>query len=158
MQYRNLGRTGLKVSALCLGTMTFGWSADEQVSHAILDASMEAGINFIDTADIYSRWISGNKGGESETIIGTWLKDKDRRSVVIATKARGRMWDGPNWQKASAASHIMQAIEDSLRRLQTDYIDLYQTHAYDSSAPLEETAPRYGNAGAAGQGALCGRE
>lgn len=139
MQYRNLGHTGLKVSALCLGTMTFGWSADEPVSHAILNAALETGINFIDTADVYTRWIEGNQGGESETIIGSWLKHKDRRSVIIATKARGRMWDGPNGEGLSRV-HILHAVEDSLRRLQTDYIDLYQTHAWDSSAPLEETA------------------
>ena len=139
MKYRSLGRTGLKVSAICLGTMTFGWSADEATSHAILDAALDEGVNFIDTADVYSRWIAGNKGGESETIIGTWLKTKDRRSVVLATKARGRMWDGPNGEGLSRM-HLIQAVEDSLRRLQTDYIDLYQTHAVDPSTPLEETA------------------
>ena len=139
MHYRNLGRTGLKVSTLCLGTMTFGWSADEATSHAILDAAVEAGINFIDTADVYSRWIAGNMGGESETVIGSWLKGKDRRSIVIATKARGRMWDGPNGEGLSRV-HLIQAAEDSLRRLQTDYIDLYQTHSPDPSTPLEETA------------------
>lgn len=139
MQYRHLGRTGLKVSALCLGAMTFGWSADERTSHAILDAAVAAGINFVDTADVYTRWIEGNQGGESETIIGRWLKQQDRRSIVIATKVRGRMWDGPNGEGLSRG-HILQAVEDSLRRLQTDYIDLYQTHAYDTSASLEETA------------------
>ena len=139
MLYRNLGRTGLKVSALCLGTMTFGWSAGEATSHAILDAALDAGINFIDTADVYSRWVAGNKGGESETIIGRWLKGKDRRSIVLATKARGRMWDGPNGEGLSRV-HLIQAVEDSLRRLQTDYIDLYQTHSPDDSTPLEETA------------------
>jgi aryl-alcohol dehydrogenase-like predicted oxidoreductase len=138
MQYRNLGRTGLKVSALCLGTMTFGWSADEATSHAILDEAVAAGINFFDTADVYSRWVSGNKGGESETIIGTWLKKQDRRSVIIASKARGRMWDGPNGEGLSRL-HILQAVEDSLRRLQTDYIDLYQTHSIDPATPHEET-------------------
>lgn len=139
MQYRNLGRTGLKVSPLCLGTMTFGWSAGEATSHAILDAAIDAGINFIDTADVYSRWIEGNRGGESETIIGRWLKGKDRRTVVIATKARGRTWDGPNGEGLSRV-HLIQAVEDSLRRLQTDYIDLYQTHSPDPATPLEETA------------------
>jgi len=138
MLYRKLGRTGLKVSALCLGTMTFGWSADEATSHAILDAAVDAGINFIDTADIYSRWAEGNKGGESETIIGTWLKQKDRRSIVVATKARGIMWPGPNGEGLSRA-HIMQAVDDSLRRLQTDYIDLYQVHYPDDETPLDET-------------------
>ncbi|MDX1991344.1 MAG: aldo/keto reductase [bacterium] len=138
MEFTTLGSTGLKVSRLCLGAMTFGWSADEATSHAILDAAVEAGINFIDTADIYSSWIEGNKGGESESIIGSWLKGKDRRSVVIATKVRGRMWDGPNGEGLSR-HHIIQAVEDSLRRLGTDYIDLYQTHFPDHEAPLEET-------------------
>ncbi|MCC6614003.1 MAG: aldo/keto reductase [Anaerolineae bacterium] len=138
MLYRQLGRTGLKVSALCLGTMTFGWSADESTSHAILDAAMDAGINFIDTADVYSRWVDGNKGGESETIIGNWLKQQDRRQVVLATKVRGIMWLGPNGQGLSRM-HIMQAVEDSLRRLQTDYIDLYQVHYPDDETPLDET-------------------
>jgi aryl-alcohol dehydrogenase-like predicted oxidoreductase len=138
MQYRTMGRTGLKVSAMCLGTMTFGWSADEAASFAIMDAAAEAGINFFDTADIYSSWIAGNRGGESETIIGKWLKGKPRRDFVIATKARGRMWDGPNGEGLSRA-HLIQAAEDSLRRLQTDYIDLYQVHYPDDDTPLDET-------------------
>lgn len=138
MQYTTLGRTGLKVSRLCLGAMTFGWSADEPTSHRILDAALEAGINFVDTADIYSSWVEGNRGGESETIIGSWLKGRARRSVIIATKARGRMWDGPNGEGLSRA-HLLQAVEDSLRRLQTDYIDLYQVHWPDEQTPLEET-------------------
>ncbi len=138
MHYTTLGRTGLKVSRLCLGAMTFGWSADEPTSHRILDAALEAGINFVDTADIYSSWVEGNRGGESETIIGSWLKGRARRSVIIATKARGRMWDGPNGEGLSRV-HLLQAVEDSLRRLQTDYIDLYQVHWPDDQTPLEET-------------------
>ena len=138
MQYRRMGRTGLKVSALCLGTMTFGWSADEAASFAIMDAAVDAGINFFDTADIYSYWIAGNRGGESETIIGNWLKNRDRRQLVIATKVRGPMWEGVNGQGLSRA-HIVQAVEDSLRRLQTDYIDLYQVHYPDDETPLDET-------------------
>jgi aryl-alcohol dehydrogenase-like predicted oxidoreductase len=138
MIYRRMGNTGLKVSALCLGAMTFGWSADEQTSHTILDAAAEAGINFIDTADIYSRWIPGNQGGESERIIGSWLKGKNRRDMVIATKVRGKMWEGANGEGLSRA-HITQAAEDSLRRLGTDYIDLYQVHWPDNETPLEET-------------------
>lgn len=138
MRYANLGRTGLKVSRLCLGTMTFGWSADETTSFAIMDAAFEAGINFLDTADVYSRWVEGNPGGVSETIIGKWLKGKPRREVVIATKARGRMWPGVNGEGLSRA-HLLQAVEDSLRRLQTDYIDLYQCHWPDEETPLEET-------------------
>lgn len=138
MHYAKLGRTGLNVSRLCLGAMNFGWSADEATSHAIMDAALDHGINFIDTADIYSRWIDGNSGGESETIIGTWLKHKQRRDVVVATKCRIRMWDGPNGEGLSR-HHIITAVEDSLRRLQTDYIDLYQAHAFDANTPIEET-------------------
>jgi aryl-alcohol dehydrogenase-like predicted oxidoreductase len=138
MQFVNLGRTGLKISRLCLGAMTFGWSADESTSFAIIDAAIEAGINFFDTADIYSRWIEGNSGGESETIIGKWMKGKTRREMVIATKGRGQMWAGANGEGLSRA-HLIQAVEDSLRRLQTDYIDLYQVHWPDNETPLEET-------------------
>ncbi len=138
MQYRRMGRTGLRVSAICLGTMTFGWSADEATSFAIMDAAVDAGINFFDTADIYSYWVPGNRGGESETIIGKWLKEHDRRQLVIATKVRGPMWDSPNGQGLSR-THIVQAVEDSLRRLQTDYIDLYQVHYPDDETPLDET-------------------
>lgn len=138
MQYKKLGRTGLGVSEICLGTMTFGWSADETASFNIMDAAIDGGVNFFDTADIYSFWIDGNQGGESEAIIGKWLKNQDRRRVVIATKVRGPMWDGPNGQGLSRA-HITQAVEDSLRRLQTDYIDLYQVHWPDNETPLEET-------------------
>lgn len=138
MDYQRLGRTGLKVSRLCLGTMNFGWSADEITSFAIMDAALEAGINFFDTADIYSNWVEGNPGGVSEQIIGKWLQNRKRREIVIATKVRGRMWAGPNGEGLSRA-HIIQAVEDSLRRLNTDYIDLYQVHWYDEDTPLEET-------------------
>ncbi len=140
MEYRNLGRTGLKVSELCLGSMQFGWSADEALSFQILDAAWEAGINFIDTADIYSRWAPGNPGGVAETIIGRWLRQKGlpRHSVIIATKVRGRMGDSSNDEGLSRA-HIMQAVEASLRRLDTDYIDLYQAHWYDEATPIEES-------------------
>lgn len=138
MNYRKLGRTGLKVSPLCLGTMTFGWSADEATSFSIMDAAVDAGINFFDTADIYSRWIPGNQGGESETIIGKWLKGKSRRDVIIATKVRNAMWDAPNGGGLSR-HHIMHAVEASLRRLQTDYIDLYQSHWPDWDTEHEET-------------------
>ncbi len=138
MLYTNLGRVALKVSRLCLGTMTFGWSADENTSIQIMDTAFENGINFFDTADIYSRWIEGNSGGESEVIIGNWLKDKPRRELVIATKGRGRMWAGASGEGLSR-THLIQAVEDSLRRLQTDYIDLYQLHWPDAETPLEET-------------------
>jgi len=138
MHYRRLGRTGLKVSTICLGTMNFGWSADPPTSFAIMDAALNAGINFFDTADIYSSWIDGNKGGESETLIGRWLDTKDRRDLIIASKVRGRMWAGVNGEGLSRV-HIMQAVEDSLRRLNTDYIDLYQAHFPDNDTPLDET-------------------
>ncbi len=139
MQYRNLGRTGLKVSAICLGTMQWGWTADKETSFAVMDAFIEHGGNFIDTADVYSRWAEGNPGGVSEQIIGEWMKArKNRRHIVLATKVRGRMWEGPNGEGLSR-KHIMHAVEDSLRRLQTDYIDLYQIHADDFETPIEET-------------------
>lgn len=140
MEYKYLGRTGLKVSELCLGTMQFGWTADEGSSYEILSAAYETGINFIDTANIYSRWAAGNPGGVSETIIGKWMKDSDipRHQIIIATKVRGVMGDGPNDEGLSRA-HIMTAVEDSLNRLQTDYIDLYQAHWYDENTPIEET-------------------
>ncbi|GAB4207248.1 MAG: aldo/keto reductase [Roseiflexaceae bacterium] len=139
MQERKLGRTGLKVSPLCLGTMQFGWTADEPASWQVLDAFVDAGGNFIDTADIYSRWVPGNYGGVSEEIIGRWMRERaNRRDLIVATKARGRMWQGPNGEGLSR-SHLMRACDDSLRRLQTDYIDLYQTHYFDADTPIEET-------------------
>jgi len=139
MDYPNLGRTGLKVSEICLGTMQWGWTADEDTSTTVMDAFVEAGGNFIDTADIYSRWVEGNPGGVSEEIIGRWMQARNnRRHIVLATKVRGPMWDGPNGEGLSRG-HIIQACEDSLRRLQTDYIDLYQTHFYDADTPIQET-------------------
>jgi aryl-alcohol dehydrogenase-like predicted oxidoreductase len=140
MEYRNLGRTGLKVSELCLGTMQFGWTADETLSHQILNQAHDSGMNFIDTADIYSRWDEGNPGGVSERIIGSWIRKFNipRDQVVIATKVRGQMGEGPNDQGLSRV-HIFNAVEASLRRLDTDYIDLYQTHWYDGDVPIEET-------------------
>ena len=140
MEYRNLGRTGLKVSELCMGTMQFGWTADELLAFQILDAAYEAGINFIDTADIYSIWVEGNPGGVSETVIGRWIKRSNipRHKLVIATKVRGRMGDGSNDEGLSRV-HILRAVEDSLRRLDTDYIDLYQAHWFDENTPIEET-------------------
>ena len=139
MQYRTLGRSGLKVSPLCLGTMQFGWSADEQASFRVMDAFFEAGGNFIDTADVYSGWIEGNQGGESETIIGRWMKARSNRyRIVLATKFNGRLWEGPNGDGVSRG-HVMKAVDDSLRRLQTDYLDLYQTHWPHYDTPQEET-------------------
>lgn len=140
MEYRNLGRIGLKVSEFCLGTMQFGWTADETTSHQILSAAFQSGINFIDTADIYSSWADGNPGGVSETIVGDWMSksDIDRTQIILATKVRGVMGAGPNNEGLSRA-HIMTAVENSLKRLNTDYIDLYQTHWYDENTPIEET-------------------
>ncbi len=138
MEYRRLGRTGLKVSELCLGTMTFRWTSTEEQSLQVLDRAFDAGINFIDTADVYSFWADDNDGGVAEEIIGKWLKSKPREQVVIATKVRGRMWEGPNGEGLSR-QHIMKAVEDSLRRLGTDAIDLYQVHWPDDETPLEET-------------------
>lgn len=139
MEYRQLGRSGLRVSEICLGTMQFKWTTDEPTSYRVLDVFVEAGGNFLDTADIYSSWAEGLQGGEAETVIGKWLqRTGNRRQVVIATKVRGRMWPGPNGEGLSRA-HIIQACDDSLRRLQTDYIDLYQTHWPDDDVAIEET-------------------
>ena len=139
MEYRKLGRTGLKVSELCLGTMQWGWTATEEQAIQVMDAFVEAGGNFIDTADIYSRWVEGNPGGVSEEIIGRWMKARgNRQQIVLATKARGRMWDGPDGEGLSRA-HLIKACEDSLCRLQTDTIDLYQTHWFDEGVPIDET-------------------
>jgi len=140
MEYRSLGHTGLKVSELCLGTMQFGWTADETHSFEILSAAYAAGINFIDTADVYSRWVEGNPGGVAETIIGKWIKQASipRDQLVLATKVRGKMGAGPN-DEGLSRKHIMDAINASLSRLQVDYIDLYQTHYYDDKTPIEET-------------------
>ena len=140
MEYKRLGRTGLKVSTICLGTMQFGWSADEQTAHAIMNEAVELGCNFFDTADIYSTWAEGNPGGVSEQIIGNWLATGNvpRDKIVIATKVRGAMGEGPNDQGLSRV-HIMNGVEASLHRLQTDYIDLYQVHWPDEETPLEET-------------------
>jgi len=139
MEYRKLGRSGLNVSELALGTMQFGWTADKANAYAVMDAYVEAGGNLIDTADIYSRWAEGNPGGVAEEIIGRWMKDRgNRHDIVLATKVRGQMWSGPNGEGLSRA-HILRAVDDSLRRLQTDYIDLYQPHWYDADTPIEET-------------------
>ena len=140
MEYRNLGRTGLKVSALCMGTMQFGWSVDETESQRILSGTFASGINFFDTADIYSRWVDGNPGGVAEEYLGRWVKQAKipRDQIVLATKVRGVMGEGPNDEGLSRV-HIMRAVEASLKRLQTDYIDLYQTHWPDNDTPIEET-------------------
>ena len=131
MDYRFLGRTGLKVSELCLGAMTFGRESDEETSHRILDRFAEAGGNFIDTADVYTR-------GASEEVVGRWLRGKRRSDFVVATKVRFPMGEGPN-DVGLSRQHILTGVEASLRRLGTDTIDLYQVHCWDQATPLEET-------------------
>ena len=131
MEYRHLGKSGLKVSNLCLGAMTFGRETDEKSSRQILDRFVESGANFIDTADVYTQ-------GVSEEIVGKWLKDKNRDDLVLATKVRFPMGDGPN-DVGISRKHILAGVENSLRRLNTDYIDLYQVHCWDQGTPLEET-------------------
>jgi aryl-alcohol dehydrogenase-like predicted oxidoreductase len=138
MSFRPLGRSPLQVSPLCLGGNVFGWTADERTSFAILDAWVEAGFNFVDTADVYSKWAPGHAGGESESVIGRWLRQGGGRrdKVVIATKVGFEMGAG----KGGLSRHwILQAADDSLRRLQVDCIDLYQAHTDDDKTPLEET-------------------
>jgi aryl-alcohol dehydrogenase-like predicted oxidoreductase len=141
MQKRKLGRSELEVSPVCFGGNVFGWTIDEATSFEILDAFIASGGNFIDTADVYSRWVEGNQGGESETILGSWMKQRrNREQVIIATKVGSNMGDRG---KGLSRSHILQAVDDSLHRLQTDYIDLYQSHIDDESTPLEETLETY---------------
>ncbi|MBZ5625590.1 MAG: aldo/keto reductase, partial [Acidobacteriia bacterium] len=139
---RALGGSGLEVSPLCLGGNVFGWTADEPRSFAILDTFAGSGFNFVDTADSYSKWVPGNQGGESETIIGNWLKRTGHRhNMVIATKVGSEIL--PGW-KGLSQRHILHAAEASLKRLQTDYIDLYQSHIDDAETPLDETLEAYG--------------
>jgi aryl-alcohol dehydrogenase-like predicted oxidoreductase len=141
MEMRRLGRSELMVSPLCFGGNVFGWTVDEPTSFALLDAFVAAGCNFIDTADLYSRWKPGNEGGESETIIGRWLKRSGKRAeVIIATKVGMEMGPG---KKGLAPAYIRAAVEASLRRLQTDYIDLYQSHEDDPQTPLHDTLATY---------------
>ena len=137
MNVRRLGRTGLKVSELCLGTMTFGNQADEQAAFAIMDRAFEAGVFFFDTADVYPVVPRPETVGRSEEIVGRWLRGR-RETIVLATKLRGKMGPGAN-DGGLSRGHTLRAIEDSLRRLGTDYIDLYQVHSFDPETPLEET-------------------
>jgi len=138
---RKLGNSGLEVSSICFGGNVFGWTIDEPTSFRLLDAFISSGLNFIDTADVYSRWVPGNQGGESETILGKWLKQRGNRSnVIVATKAGSEM--APD-RKGLSKPYILGAVEDSLKRLQTDYIDLYQSHVDDPGTPMEETLEAY---------------
>jgi aryl-alcohol dehydrogenase-like predicted oxidoreductase len=137
MAQRPLGRSGLNVFPLCLGGNVFGWTADEATSHAVLDRYVAAGGNFIDTANAYSAWVPGHRGGESEAVIGRWLKKRKRRDdVVIATKVG---WEMPGVDVGLKRAQIERGIDDSLRRLQTDVIDLYYAHKDDPATPLDET-------------------
>jgi aryl-alcohol dehydrogenase-like predicted oxidoreductase len=141
MKKRKLGNSGLEIAPLAFGGNVFGWTADEPTSFRLLDAFVAAGCNLIDTADVYSTWVPGNKGGESETVLGKWMKASGNRGkVLIATKVGKEM--GPD-RKGLSKSYILRAAEDSLRRLRTDCIDLYQSHEDDPETPLEETMEAY---------------
>jgi aryl-alcohol dehydrogenase-like predicted oxidoreductase len=138
---RKLGNSGLDVSPICFGGNVFGWTIDEPTSFKLLDALISSGLNFIDTADVYSRWVPSNQGGESEAILGRWMKQRGNRgAVIVATKVGSEM--GPE-KKGLSAPYIASAVEDSLKRLQTDYIDLYQSHVDDPATPIEETLEAY---------------
>jgi aryl-alcohol dehydrogenase-like predicted oxidoreductase len=141
MENRRLGQSSLQVSPIAFGCNVFGWTVDEKASFALLDAWVDAGFNFLDTADVYSRWHPGNSGGESETIIGKWLKARGNRGkVVLATKLGIEMSPG---KKGLSKAYMQSAVEASLRRLQTDHIDLYQSHRDDPETPIEETLSGY---------------
>lgn len=141
MNKRKLGNSGLEIAPLALGGNVFGWTVDEATSFALLDAFVASGFSLVDTADVYSVWVPGHVGGESETIIGKWLKRSGRRQdVVIATKVGMEMTPD---KKGLSRAHILRSAEDSLRRLQTDYIDLYQSHKDDAETPLVEAAETY---------------
>ncbi|MGC2826364.1 MAG: aldo/keto reductase [Pseudolabrys sp.] len=148
MQRRRLGQSGLELAPIMLGGNVFGWTIDEKASFGILDAFVDAGLNAIDTSDSYARWIPGSPGGESETIIGNWLKRSGKRDkVLIATKVGEDMGEGRSLKK----DYILRECESSLRRLQTDHIDLYQTHFDDEVTPPEETMQAYAQLIAAGK-------
>ncbi|MDR3713616.1 MAG: aldo/keto reductase [Puia sp.] len=141
MQKRLLGKSDLRVAPLAFGGNVFGWTIDEKASFELLDKFLEAGFSLVDTADVYSRWAEGNQGGESETIIGRWMKLRGNRDkVVVATKVGGDMGSG---KRDTSKKYILKAVEDSLQRLQTDVIDLYQTHWDVTDTPVEETLEAY---------------
>ncbi len=149
MEKRLIGRSDLSVAPLAFGGNVFGWTADEPTSFRLLDAFVGAGFNLIDTADVYSRWATGNQGGESETIIGKWLAQSGKRDqVVIATKLGAEMAPG---RKGLSKNYIHSEVEASLRRLQTDYIDLYQAHYDDPNTPIEETLDAFSQLISAGK-------
>ena len=140
---RRLGNSGLEVGPLALGGNVFGWTADEPTSFKLLDAFVASGLNLIDTADVYSKWIPGHKGGESETIIGNWLEKRgNREKVLIATKLGVEMAPG---EQGLSRAYMFRAVDRSLARLKTDYIDLYQAHRDDEQTPLEETLAAFGD-------------
>jgi aryl-alcohol dehydrogenase-like predicted oxidoreductase len=141
MEKRQLGRSGIAVAPLAFGGNVFGWTTDQAMAFRLLDAFVAAGFNLIDTADVYSRWVPGNVGGESETIIGNWLAARrGRERVVIATKLGADMGEG---RIGLSRAYMMRAVEDSLRRLQTDYIDLYQSHRDDVDTPMQDVLETY---------------
>jgi aryl-alcohol dehydrogenase-like predicted oxidoreductase len=141
MEKRKLGKSAIEIAPLMFGGNVFGWTVDQAMSFKLLDSFVGAGFNAIDTADVYSKWVPGNKGGESETIIGNWLKARGGRDkLVIATKVGMEM---PGIGQGLEKDNIIARVEDSLKRLQTDYIDLYQSHTDDKSAPFEETLGAY---------------
>jgi aryl-alcohol dehydrogenase-like predicted oxidoreductase len=141
MKKRQLGKTGLEIAPLVFGGNIFGWTVDQATSFKLLDAFVAAGFNSVDTADMYSKWVPGHTGGESEIIIGEWMKRSgNRNKVIVATKVGMDMGDG---KKGLSKSHILRSAEDTLRRLQTDYIDLFQSHIDDLDTPLEETLGAY---------------
>jgi aryl-alcohol dehydrogenase-like predicted oxidoreductase len=141
MERRRLGKTGLDVSPLAFGGNVFGWTVDEVESFRLLDAWVDEGFNFIDTADSYSNWVAGNKGGESETIIGKWLKQRGNRDEIIIATKLGSQLDQD--KKGTSKKYMFAAVEASLKRLQTDYIDLYQSHWPDPDTPYQETLEGY---------------
>ena len=144
MNHRPLGRSGLSIAPLVFGGNVFGWTADEATSHRLLDAFVDGGFNAIDTADVYSAWVPGHVGGESESVIGRWLKARGRRDdVLILTKVGSPMGQHPDDRKDLSPAWIERAVEDSLRRLQTDVIDLYQSHWMDPATPHEATLEAY---------------
>lgn len=141
MEKVSLGQTDLQIYPVAFGGNVFGWTLDEKQSFEILNGFTGAGFNFIDTADVYSRWKPGNSGGESETIIGKWMKEKkNRHEIILTTKVGSDMGDG---KKGLKKDYILKAVEGSLKRLQTDYLDLYQTHFDDEATPVQETLEAY---------------